>query len=248
MHSARQAPTPSCCCCATWTTRPQPACRPARAALGLDALVEAHDSDELARAVRLGADPIGINARDLATFSIDRRTQLELVATAPRDRTIVAESGVETRVHGVEAELAGADAILVGSALMRASDPGAALRSLLARPVVKVCGLTRQEDVDAAVAAGADLCGFILAPESPRATEAVLDVGGARSLRRRARRGAEAERRRPRPALRARGRHGPRPRCRAPALRCSGRDGRRPAVGERGSRRTSIARGRSRGG
>ena len=146
--------------------------------LGLDALVEAHDSDELARAVRLGADPIGINARDLATFSIDRRTQLELVATAPRDRTIVAESGVETRVHGVEAELAGADAILVGSALMRASDPGAALRSLLARPVVKVCGLTRQEDVDAAIAAGADLCGFILAPESPRATEAVLDVGG----------------------------------------------------------------------
>ena len=147
--------------------------------LGLDALVEAHDSDELARAVRLGADPIGINARDLATFSIDRRTQLELVATAPRDRMIVAESGVETRVHGVEAELAGADAILVGSALMRASDPGAALGSLLARPVVKVCGLTRQEDVDAAVAAGADLCGFILAPESPRATEAVLDVGGS---------------------------------------------------------------------
>ncbi len=146
--------------------------------LGLDALVEAHDSEELARAVRVGADPIGINARDLETFSIDRRTQLELVATAPRDRMIVAESGVETRVHGVEAELAGADAILVGSALMRASDPGAALRSLLARPVVKVCGLTRQEDVDAAVAAGADLCGFILVPESPRAAEAVLDVGG----------------------------------------------------------------------
>ena len=216
--------------------------------LGLDALVEAHDSDELARAVRLGADPIGINARDLATFSIDRRKQLELVATAPRDRMIVAESGVETRVHGVEAELAGADAILVGSALMRASDPGAALGSLLARPVVKVCGLTRQEDVDAAIAAGADLCGFILAPESPRADRGGARRGRRRSLRRRARRGAEAERRRPRPALRARGRHGPRPRRRAPALRCSGRDGRRPAVGERGSRRISIARGRSRGG
>jgi hypothetical protein len=81
-------------------------------------------------------------------------------------------------VHGVQAELAGADAILVGSALMRADDPGAALASLLARPVVKVCGLTRQEDVDAAVAAGADLCGFILAEESPRAALAVLDVGG----------------------------------------------------------------------
>jgi phosphoribosylanthranilate isomerase len=140
-------------------------------------LVEAHDSEELARAVSLDADPIGINARDLATFSIDRLAQLELVAAAPRDRTIVAESGVEARVHAVQAELAGADAILVGSALMRASDPGAALASLLSRPLVKVCGLTRQDDVDAAVAAGADLCGFILTQESPRAAEGVLDVG-----------------------------------------------------------------------
>ena len=147
--------------------------------LGMDALVEAHDAEELERAVALGADPIGVNARDLATFAIDRRAQLELVAGAPRDRTVVAESGVETRVHAIEAELAGADAVLVGSALMRAPDPGAALVSLLARPVVKVCGLTREEDVDAAVAAGADLCGFILAPESPRAAETVLDVRDA---------------------------------------------------------------------
>ncbi len=85
-------------------------------------------------------------------------------------------------MHGIEAELAGADAILVGSALMRAADPGAALASLLARPVVKVCGLTRQEDVDAAVAAGADLCGFVLAPESPRAAASVLDTGDALSV------------------------------------------------------------------
>jgi indole-3-glycerol phosphate synthase / phosphoribosylanthranilate isomerase len=150
--------------------------------LDMDALVEAHDADELARAVALGADPIGINARDLATFAIDRGKQLELVTAAPRDRIVIAESGVETRVHGVEAELAGADAILVGSALMRAADPGAALASLLARPVMKVCGLTRQEDVDAAVAAGADLCGFILAPESPRAAASVLDAGDALSV------------------------------------------------------------------
>ena len=147
--------------------------------LGMDALVEAHDADELARAVVLGADPIGVNARDLATFEIDRHAQLDLVARAPRDRTIVAESGVTTRAQAIEAELAGADAILVGSALMRALEPGAALASLLARPVVKVCGLTRQEDVEAAVAAGADLCGFVLVPESPRAAASVLDVGDA---------------------------------------------------------------------
>ncbi len=150
--------------------------------LAMDALVEAHDAGELARAVALGADPVGINARDLTTFTVDRHAQLRLVARAPRDRAIVAESGVETRVHGIAAELAGADAILVGSALMRAANPGAALASLLARPVVKVCGLTRQEDVDDAVGAGADLCGFVLAPESPRAAASVLDTGDAMSV------------------------------------------------------------------
>ncbi|MDH5334169.1 MAG: indole-3-glycerol-phosphate synthase TrpC, partial [Thermoleophilia bacterium] len=58
--------------------------------LGLDTLVEAHDAEELTRAVRLDAPVIGINARDLQTFAIDRRAQLELVAAAPRDRLVVA--------------------------------------------------------------------------------------------------------------------------------------------------------------
>src|SRR5204862_3537803 len=136
--------------------------------LGLDALVEAHDGDELERAVRLGADPIGINARDLSTFRIDRSAQLELVAGAPPDRIVVAESGVSSRAQGAAAELAGADAILVGSALMRALDPAAKLADLISRPLVKVCGLTRAEDVEAAVDGGADLVGFILARETPR--------------------------------------------------------------------------------
>jgi len=144
--------------------------------LGLDTLVEAHDAAELARAAALDAPVIGINARDLATFRIDRAAQLELLAVAPRDRTIVAESGIETRAQAALAELSGAHAVLVGSTLMRAVDPGAKLRDLLARPLVKVCGLTRQDDVDAAVEAGADLVGFILADESPRRAEALLDV------------------------------------------------------------------------
>ncbi|MBV8257320.1 MAG: hypothetical protein JO073_05820, partial [Actinobacteria bacterium] len=144
--------------------------------LGLDTLVEAHDAEELERATRLGAPVIGVNARDLGTFRIDRRAQLELVAKAPRDRVIVAESAIHTRAQGAAAELAGADAILVGTSLMQAPDPGAKLRDLVSRPLVKVCGLTRQEDVDAAVEAGADLLGFIFAPGSPRRAEAVLDV------------------------------------------------------------------------
>ena len=144
--------------------------------LGLDALVEAHDADELGRAVALGADPIGINARDLATFTIDRRAQLELVDAAPRDGVVVAESAINARAHGAEAELAGADAVLVGSALMRAPDPAAELAELITRPLVKVCGLTREEDVAVAAEAGADLAGFVLARETPRRAPAVLPV------------------------------------------------------------------------
>jgi len=145
-------------------------------ALGLETLVEAHDGEELDRAVALGAPVIGINARDLSTFRIDRRTQLDLVARAPRDRVVIAESGVQTRAQGAEAELEGADAILVGSSLMRAPDPAGKLAELVSRPLVKVCGLTREEDVAVAAEAGADLLGFVLATESPRAASAVLDV------------------------------------------------------------------------
>jgi indole-3-glycerol phosphate synthase/phosphoribosylanthranilate isomerase len=144
--------------------------------LGLDTLVEAHDEDELERATRLDARVLGVNARDLGTFRIDRGAQLELVAKAPRDRIVVAESAIHTRAQAAAAELAGADAVLIGTSLMRAAEPGSKLEELLSRPLVKVCGLTRQEDVHAAVEAGADLCGFIFAEGSPRRAPDVLSV------------------------------------------------------------------------
>jgi len=144
--------------------------------LDMDALVEAHDGAELKRALDLGAAVIGVNARDLGTFDVDRAAALDLIAAAPGDRVIVAESGISARAQAGAAELAGADAVLVGSALMRASDPAEKLRELLARPLVKVCGLTREEDLAVAAEAGADLAGFILARETPRRAPAVLPV------------------------------------------------------------------------
>jgi phosphoribosylanthranilate isomerase len=83
---------------------------------------------------------------------------------------------VHTTADGAAAELAGADALLIGTALMKAQDPAGRLSEIMRRPLVKVCGLTRPSDVDAAVEAGADLLGFILAAESPRRATEVLDV------------------------------------------------------------------------
>src|SRR3954451_19674155 len=82
------------------------------AGLGLDTLVEAHDAEELGRAEKLGAQVIGVNARDLSTFAIDRDAQLALLARAPRDRIVIADPAIETRAQGAAAELTGANAIL----------------------------------------------------------------------------------------------------------------------------------------
>ena len=161
---------------------------------------------ELDRAVALGA------GRSASTRATSRRSRSTASASsssspsAPRDRVVVAESGDRHARAGRR-----------GRARRRRRDPrrlgadarrrpgGEARASSLSRPLVKVCGLTREEDVAVALEAGADLLGFILAPDEPargaRAccrSRTTLLVG--RRLRRRARRGG----RRPRPALRAR--------------------------------------------
>jgi indole-3-glycerol phosphate synthase len=100
--------------------------------LGLEALVEAHDAEEVARAVAAGAGIIGINNRDLRTFTVDRDLAARLRATVPADRIIVAESGIRDAADVARLRAAGVDAILVGETLMRAPDPAAALRALLA--------------------------------------------------------------------------------------------------------------------
>jgi indole-3-glycerol phosphate synthase len=87
--------------------------------LGMDALVEAHDEAEVGRALGLGARLVGVNARDLQSLRVDGERRLELLRLLPADVVRVAESGIESRADVEAARDAGADAVLVGTALMR---------------------------------------------------------------------------------------------------------------------------------
>jgi indole-3-glycerol phosphate synthase len=87
--------------------------------LEMEALVEVHSGSELERALDLGTPIIGVNARDLATLEIDRGLQIELLRRLPRGLLRIAESGIETPDHARAVRDAGADALLVGTALMR---------------------------------------------------------------------------------------------------------------------------------
>jgi indole-3-glycerol phosphate synthase len=100
------------------------------AGLGLDVLVEVHDEAELAAALGLGADLVGINNRDLGTFEVDLATTERLAGRIPEGVVLVAESGIFTPDDIRRLERAGAQAFLVGEALMREPDVGLALRSL----------------------------------------------------------------------------------------------------------------------
>lgn len=135
--------------------------------LGMDVLVEAHDEDEVRRAVALGASLIGINNRNLKTLQVDLRTTERLAGLVPPDRLVVAESGIESRAD-VARLSPYADAFLVGSSLMRAPDPALAARAL-AFGRVKVCGVTNPEDAGLAAAEGASFLGIIMVPGTPRA-------------------------------------------------------------------------------
>ncbi len=93
--------------------------------LGMDVLVETHDAVELERALALGATLVGINNRDLATFTTDLDTTLRLLEQVPGDVTIVSESGIRTAADVARLGAGGVDAVLVGETLLTAEDPGA---------------------------------------------------------------------------------------------------------------------------
>ena len=105
-------------------------CLDRAAALGMAALVEVHDGDELARAAALGATLVGVNQRNLATFEVDRTLAARLMDAMPAGTVTVAESGVRGAEDAVALAAAGYDAVLVGETLVTSDDPGAAVVDL----------------------------------------------------------------------------------------------------------------------
>ena len=98
--------------------------------LGLSALVEAHDEREVERALRVEHGIIGVNNRDLKTFTVDCGNSVRLRKLVPKDRLFVSESGIRTASDIAVLRQNGTDAVLIGETLMRSPDKAAALREL----------------------------------------------------------------------------------------------------------------------
>lgn len=104
--------------------------------VGIDALVEVHDADEVRRALSAGARLVGVNQRDLRTFDVDPRRAATLAAMLPRECVIVCESGLRDVADVERAAAAGYDAVLVGETFVTAQDPGTTLKSFTLVPSV----------------------------------------------------------------------------------------------------------------
>jgi len=138
--------------------------------LGLSCLVEAHDEDEIKRALKIQARIIGVNNRNLKDFTVDVENSLKLRSLVPKNVIFVSESGIKTkddieklRVHQVQA-------VLIGETFMRAKDKVLALKELYGKkisPKVKFCGMKTREDIAIINRYTPDYVGFIFA-ESKR--------------------------------------------------------------------------------
>jgi len=100
--------------------------------LGLEAVVECHSVEEIEEAVNAGAELIGINNRNLRTFTVDLETTARLSEYVPKDRILISESGVKTAADASYLFDCGADALLIGTALMRSENPKEFIKACLA--------------------------------------------------------------------------------------------------------------------
>lgn len=143
--------------------------------LGMEPLVEVNTVEEMQIAVNLGSRVIGVNNRNLVNFEVDMNTTSRLMNMVPRETIVCALSGITGPADVEPYAQNGVGAVLVGEALMRASDTALFISELLggtplskssasAAPLVKICGTRSDVAAAAAIEAGADLIGMILAP------------------------------------------------------------------------------------
>jgi indole-3-glycerol phosphate synthase/phosphoribosylanthranilate isomerase len=157
-------------------------------ALSMTCLVEVHSREEAQRAVAAGAAIIGVNSRDLVTFQMKPYLIRELRRIIPKDRVVVAESGIHSSADARRLARYDVQAMLVGESLVVSNDVAGQMRTLLRganeSTQVKICGLRHPEHLHAAIDAGADLLGLMFYEPSPRYIEpqqarTLLDSVGA---------------------------------------------------------------------
>jgi indole-3-glycerol phosphate synthase / phosphoribosylanthranilate isomerase len=143
--------------------------------LGMRCLVEIHTHEEAERAINAGADIIGVNNRDLVTFQMNPYLMSEIRQIIPKDRVVVAESGIHTEADARRLARYDVQAMLVGESLVVSNDVPTQMHMLLhsanGSTQVKICGLRTSEHINAAVEAGTDMLGFIFHEPSHRYIE-----------------------------------------------------------------------------
>ncbi|KAK3357225.1 indole-3-glycerol phosphate synthase-domain-containing protein [Lasiosphaeria hispida] len=161
--------------------------------LGMEPLVEVQNTEEMAKAIKLGSRVIGVNNRNLESFEVDLGTTGRLRSMVPEGTFLLALSGINTHQDVLDCKRDGVNGVLVGEAIMRAPDASRFIRQLCAgitasaskpkpKPLlVKICGTRSAEAATEAIKAGADFVGIILVPGTKRCVshETALSISKA---------------------------------------------------------------------